>query len=97
MESVLLLLLQILATYRLGLLIATEEGPFELAARFRNLFLSDNWLARGIRCFHCVSFWVALFVTALTYFGTSQPIAVRLLMWWGVAGGAIIVDRYWKR
>lgn len=97
MESVLLLLLQILATYRLALLITTEEGPFELAARFRNLFLSDNWLGRGVRCFYCVSFWVALFVTGLAYFGVSQPITLRLLMWWGVAGGAIIVDRYWKR
>ena len=93
MESALLFLMQSLATYRLALLITTEEGPFELAARFRNLFLSDNWLGRGVRCFYCVSFWVAMCVFLLSL----HPIGKLIVMWLGIAGGALIVERYWKR
>ena len=48
-----------LLAYRLGVLLAEEEGPFRLAERWRNCWLRDDWMGRGVRCVGCVSFWLA--------------------------------------
>lgn len=90
---VLLLILGTLATYRLGVALAREEGPLALFSGFRNLFLKDNWIGRGVRCFNCVSFWVALLL-ALPLAEPGMPV---FLIWWGMAGGALVLDKYWTR
>lgn len=53
-----------LATYRLAVLLAEEEGPFSIAQTLRSLHTADDWIGRGIRCPACVGFWVALPMTA---------------------------------
>lgn len=80
------------ATYRLAYAISQEEGPFSLFQELRNLFVGNNWISRGIRCIYCVSFWV----------GLAIALAMRLKMDWlvnflALSGGAIVLDKYWKR
>lgn len=48
------------SVFRLSVLVTADDGPFELMLKFRNLFLGDNWVARGVRCVYCVSFWIGL-------------------------------------
>lgn len=94
---VVLLLAAVLATYRLSRAISQEAGPFDLFDRLRNLFLGNNWMAEGIRCLYCVSFWVGLsWGIYLGWRGLIEWIDVPLL---GMAfsGGAIILDKYWRR
>ncbi len=50
-----------LAVYRLSYLITLEEGPFSLAARFREWVESQGWpvwVHEGVNCPLCVSFWL---------------------------------------
>ena len=84
-----LLMLATLATYRLAALLAEEEGPFALAARWRSRFLVDDWLGRGVRCVGCVGFWLALplSLAALVLDPALDPWAWPLV-WLGVAGAA---------
>lgn len=93
MGSWLLVALAILGTYRVGNMLTTEEGPFGLFEKFRNLFLTEGWLARGVRCFYCVSFWVALPLAILL----ATSLREFCVLWPGIAGGALVVEKYWKR
>lgn len=60
-----------LVTYRIAYAIAIEHGPFNLLQRIRlllgaaydeagNLEPPKHWLADGITCVFCISFWVGL-------------------------------------
>lgn len=50
-----------LATWRLTLLLALEDGPFGVAARLRR-FLEGSPLGQVIECSHCLSLWSAAMV-----------------------------------
>lgn len=89
------LLLATLAAYRVGLMVSQEEGPFNAFRRLRER-VSDpkSWVATGLRCGWCVSFWAAL-VLAVAFTPTGWDAA--LLNWLGIAGGAVMLDKVWKR
>lgn len=76
------LLLAIFAVYRLALLISTEEGPFELATKVRNLRTQNDWIGRGIRCPLCVGFWLALVAAVLI----APDWVTAIWYWLGIAG-----------
>lgn len=90
MMSLTYLLAGIFAAYRLACMLAVEEGPFGLAEAYRNLFLKQDWLGRGVRCVLCTSFWTGLFV-ALSMFGLTPDL---LWQWLAIAGGAYALARY---
>lgn len=92
------LLMLVLAVVRLSSLIALEDGPFDLARRARAAILvrfppvarapgvaEDHWVARGVSCPLCVSFWLALPAGLL--------VPWPLLGWLGIAGGAYVILR----
>lgn len=85
-------LLLVLATWRVARMLALEEGPFGVFAETRKLSSPDTWWGRGFRCPLCAGFWVALLLTGVTL--TLGPI---LVFWWGVAGGAAIIQLYLDR
>ena len=81
------LLAAALATYRVAILIAEEEGPFQIAQTLRNLYQRDDWIGRGIRCPACVGFWAALPATAAAIVADSTlPAVLWPLYWLAVAG-----------
>lgn len=64
------MLIVALAVYRLSYLIALEEGPFGVAARWREWVEAQHgplWLNEGVHCPLCISFWLgglaALYLT----------------------------------
>ena len=82
------LVLAALTTFRVSMMITTEEGPFSLFDKFRNLFLKDNWVGRGVRCLWCVSFWAALVSVLMVYFELYW-----LLAWPAVSALSIILGQ----
>lgn len=91
------LLLAAFGTYRLAFDFANYEGPFAAYEWVKNRFLKDNWIGRGMRCFVCLSFWTALLFAVIVYItGYVHPFDIPLI-WFGLAGIAIALDKYWKR
>lgn len=76
-------------------MLTQERGPFDIFQSFRNLFTSDDWLGQGVRCLYCVSFWLAAGLAALL--PAAGSVKEFFLLWWGMAGAVIVIDRYWRR
>lgn len=78
-------LIAVLAVARVAYLIASEEGPFSVAARLRGLFDPDQrtWVGRGLNCPLCISFWLALLL--------ALALNQSLLWGLGVAGGVMVI------
>ena len=74
------------------------DGPWNILKKLRGMWTEQNdWKARGIRCCVCVSFWVGLAAAlALTGFGFISVWACPVV-WLGLAGGSVVLARYWQR
>ena len=94
MTFILWTILGALAAYRLAHLITQERGPFDLMLRLRNLHTEDDWLGHGLRCLYCVSFWLSAGSAALLPIHSVQEF---FLLWFGLAGAILVIDRYWRR
>lgn len=82
------LLLAVLAVWRVTHLLNAEDGPADVFVRLRRL-VGSGLLGRLMDCFYCLSLWVALpFAWALG--GTTFE---RALLWFGLSGGAILLER----
>lgn len=79
----------ILATLRVSHLIAIDEGPFGAFQRLRYLIGQRTWIGRGFHCSLCVGFWLAI-LPALVLART--PVEFGLL-WFGIAGGALLIHK----
>lgn len=88
------------ATYYLSYAISNSEidGPWNAFRRLRDLWTAPNdWKARGVRCVVCVSCWVGL-LAALGLAATGRLAALDIpIAWLGLAGGSIVLARYWQR
>lgn len=81
----LMVLLAILATYRLAHMVAYEDGPFDILLSLRTwvaLRSADTWIDRGLNCPLCSSFWLAWGIVLL-------PSVILLAL--GVAGGVLVL------
>lgn len=79
------------ATYYSARALAQEDGPFGMLAAWRSR------LGKGASCIVCVSAWTAgagalLLATLGLYNPWLYPI-----VWLGLAGGAVFIDKVWKR
>lgn len=94
----------ILAVYRVAMMITREEGPFDVFDRLRAWAsrlpstpdiqpnrLRPHWIARGIACPLCVSFWLSLPAAFLiTQVAGVTPLAAFGL-WLPIAGGCLFL------
>lgn len=86
------------AIYRITLLATQEDGPFNLALKWRNLFVTDNWVGRGVRCFWCVSFWMGFVVSLIPAVRLHMTGDGYLLLALGTSGMAIFLnEQRWRR
>lgn len=98
MNSWLIFVLAVLATYRIGRMIAEEDGPGFVFKKLRDSHTNDKRsFDVGIRCFYCVSWWAALAATAFVTVLGEADVWLWPLIWFGVAGGAAKVYEWWKR
>ena len=80
--------LAVLATWRVTHLLAREDGPANLIARFRSR-LGTGLPGQLMDCFNCLSFWVA---APAAFFVCEKPLD-RLLAWLALSGAACLLER----
>ena len=86
------------ATYRVGRMIAEEDGPAFIFRRLRDRFTDEHSsLAVGLRCVYCVSFWAALPLSLLACITGPLDIWLWPLWWLGAAGLAVKIHEFWRR
>lgn len=88
-------ILAIFGTYRLAYDISRMDGPFNAYTRLRGWAIGrwgdGHWVADGLNCPVCVSFWVALpFAVVALWLDPTVPIPLWPFAWLGVAGGALM-------
>lgn len=88
MDYSLRLIVAVLATWRITHLLANEDGPADLVARFR-LRLGSGLAGQLMDCFKCLSLWVAL---PMALFVTRRPLEL-LLTWVALSGAACLLER----
>jgi Protein of unknown function (DUF1360) len=77
-----------LATWRLCHLVAKEDGPGDIVARFRRR-LGDSTYGRLADCFGCLSVWVAI---PLAFFVSAGPLDL-VVTWLALSGAAFLLER----
>ena len=87
--SALLFVAAVLGTYRVVRMWLQEDGPFDVFSRLQARITQTTWVGRGLKCYLCVSFWVALAAAALLAANGRELV----LLWGGIAGGAVLL---WK-
>ena len=81
-----------LATYRLALMLSSEEGPLAIFARMRRNVPPKTNPGRGIRCFVCWSVWIAALATLyLLWLGLVSK-EISPLYWMAISGAAVIIN-----
>lgn len=101
-QSVVSLLILVLACWRLTSLLVRESGPFKMFTRFRHLVgvrtvegsstsYGMNIIAETLSCDWCCSVWIG---TALTIAYAIEPsLTVMASLPFALSAGAIIVER----
>jgi hypothetical protein len=87
MSSWMRFLLAVLATWRVTHLLANEDGPAGIIARFRAV-LGDSWIGGLMDCFNCLSLWIA----APAAFLLSRRPGPLLLSWLALSGAACLLE-----
>ena len=82
------LLIVLLAVWRITHLLWGEDGPFDLFLRLRKT-AGQTSFGHLLDCFHCLSLWITIPFAWLT--GSTWP--ERLILWFGISGGAILLER----
>jgi hypothetical protein len=81
-------LLAALATWRVTHLLANEDGPGDLVARFRAR-LGASVLGKLLDCFYCLSLWIA----APFALSVTAHLWDWLLAWLALSGAACLLER----
>lgn len=90
--------LAVFAVFRAARMVAEEDGPWFIFKRLRDRYTDQHSaLALGLRCFYCISFWLALPATVLLVVAGGWDAWLAPLWWFGIAGAAAKVYEYWKR
>jgi len=69
-----------------------EDGPGDIVVRIRRL-AGDGFWGRVLDCFYCLSLWVAIPFAVITGGGWPE----RVIAWFGLSGGAILLERITTR
>jgi hypothetical protein len=86
MSDALKLLMSILATWRLGHLLAEEDGPWDIIIRIRKQ-LGHGFLGTLLDCFYCLSIWIAIPFAVWM----SNDWITGIIQWLAISGAACIL------
>lgn len=101
------LLLAVLVAYRFAYLIGLERGPWDIALRLRTAIIArlgddahartygraryQHWIAEGIQCPLCISFWLSALAAPLVL--VPSTIGDIALVAFGIAGAVLTLHR----
>ncbi len=77
-----------LAVWRITHLLAAEDGPWDVLLRFRRA-LGAGMAGKLVRCFYCLSIWVAL---PFAWFLKGNA-AETVVGWLALSGAAVLLER----
>lgn len=97
-----MLILGILAVWRITHLLNAEDGPWNALVWLRRA-VGEGFLGSLLDCFYCLSLWIAIPFAAVLGAGVPE----KLLLWPALSGAAILLERltapkeptsgpYWK-
>lgn len=90
----LLLILAMLAAWRVSYDLARMDGPALIYARLRGWaierFGDGHWVAEGLSCPICVSFWASLPV-AVVWAVAAGLLLWLPIVWMGIAGAVLLL------
>lgn len=89
-----LILLSILATYRLSYLLVYEDGPLNAFAQLRETAKAIPVLGDALQCIYCLSMWTALPITALSHLDGPASWAIALVDVFASSAGAIVLFEF---
>lgn len=78
----------VLAVWRVTHLLWGEDGPGDVFVGLRRA-AGQSWFGKLLDCFYCLSLWVAIPPALLL----GATWAERGLLWLGLSGGAILLER----
>lgn len=90
-------LISALATYRLSLMLSSEEGPLAIFARMRRKVPPKTNPGRGIRCFFCWTVWIAAMVTLYVLWLGIITKEISPVYWFAISGASILVHQICNR
>lgn len=86
------------AIYRVARMVAEEDGPMFVFKRLRDAHTNDKRsFDVGVRCFYCISVWIALPITVLLVVAGGWDMWLWPVWWMGLAGAAAKLYEWWKR
>ena len=92
MSDWILIVMTVLATWRVTHLLANEDGPGNIIFRLRTK-LGYGLLGSLMDCFNCLSFWVA----APAAFLLTSDIPSWVVSWLALSGAACLLERLTAR
>ena len=78
-----------LAVWRLSHLLAAEDGPWDLMARFRRNLGTTNW-GKLMDCFYCLSVWISI---PFAFF-VANGMLDRFAVWLALSGAASLANKF---
>jgi hypothetical protein len=93
----LIFLISVLATYRVSLMMSSEEGPLAIFARMRRKVPPKTNPGRGIRCFICWSVWIAAAITLYLFWLGTITKEIWPLYWLALSGAAVVIHEILSR
>ena len=83
-----MLVISILATWRVSHLLQAEDGPFNIIYHLRKK-AGAGFFGSLLDCFYCISMWTAL-IPGL-WLGNTW--AEKILLWLALSGGACLLEQ----
>lgn len=102
MTLTLALILAALAVYRLAYMVSREDGPADVFTRLRQRASrlpervegnrrQPHWIARGLSCPLCISWWLALPAAVIVVVVAGLPMLAVFGLWPAVAGAVLLL------
>jgi hypothetical protein len=86
-----------LAVFRAARMVAEEDGPAFVFKRLRDHFDdARSSISLGVRCFYCLSWWIALPAALLLIVVEGWNAWLLPLWWFGIGGLAVKLYEYWN-
>ena len=82
-------IMAVFATWRLSVLLAHDDGPWDSMVRFRSA-LGNGQLGRMLDCFRCVSLWVSMPLALVV----GSDLIECVLAWLSLSGTACLLERW---